>query len=152
LVGVSIVTTEPKTAVLTLAQRDAIFQEIDFAFESARDLPFLLQYGAESLGDRIDARDLIWHLQVALRLLDQLGWGERGNRAGYVLEVDADTDRFAARMERYALIALEANRRGLLDDDEDQRASAQEMIDGDLDTLEAARVVRVAFERLGAEA
>jgi hypothetical protein len=152
LVGVPIVTTEPSTVVLTLAQRNAIFQEIDFAFESARDLPFLLEYGAESIGDRLDARDLIWALQIALRVLDQLGWQERGNRTGYVLEVDADTDRFAARMERYALVALEANRRGLLEDDEEQQDSARQMIDGDLDTLEAARVIREAYGRLAAGA
>jgi hypothetical protein len=150
LVGVSIVTTEPTTVVLTLAQRNAIFQEIDFAFESARDLPFLLEYGAENIGDRMDARDLIWALQIAVRLLDQLGWRETGNRPGYVLDVDADTDRFAARMERYALVALEANRRGLLEDDEEQQASARQMIDGDLDTLEAARVIREAYARLEA--
>jgi hypothetical protein len=138
-------TADPTHVVLTLAQRDAMFEEVAFTFEAARDLPFLLEHGAESVGERSDARDLIWQLQVALRVLDQLGWQQSGNRPGYVLEIDADIDRFAARIERYALVALEANRQGLLEGDEEQRATARELIDNDLDALEAVRLVRSAY-------
>ncbi len=138
--------TDRPIVILTRAQRDAIFEEIEFAFESARDLPFMLEYGADSICDRRDARELIWRLQVAGRLLDQLGWQERGNRDGYVLEVDADVDRFAARIESYALIALEDNRRGLCDSNDEVRATARRLIDVDLDALEAALVVRAAFK------
>ena len=137
--------TDRPSVILTRAQRDAIFEEIEFAFESARDLPFMLEHGLESLCDRRDARDLIWRLQVAARLLDQLGWQERGNRDGYVLELDADVDRFAARIESYARIALEDNRRGLLDSNDEVRATARRLIDVDLDALDAALVVRSAF-------
>jgi hypothetical protein len=133
------------SVILTRAQRDAIFEEIEFAFESAGDLPFMLEHGRHSLCDRRDAREIIWRLRVAGRLLDQLGWQERGNRDGYVLELDADIDRFAARIESYALTALEDNRRGLLDSNDEVRATARRLIDVDLDALEAALVVRAAF-------
>jgi len=139
-------TMEATSVVLTRAHRNAIFEEIDFAFQCARDLPFMLEHGADSICDRRDARDLIWRLQVAARLLDQLGWQQSGDRDGYVLEVDADVDRFAARIESYALAALEDSRRGLLAGSEQERATARRLIDGDLDALEAARVVRTAFK------
>jgi hypothetical protein len=138
-------TPEPTHVVITRAQRDAIFEEIDFAFECACELPLLLEYGPKSIGDRGYTRDLIWLLQVSLRLLDQLGWQRSGNRPGYVVEVDADVDRFAARLERYALVALEDNRRALLDGDVELRETARQLIDNDLDALEAARIVRAAY-------
>ncbi len=131
--------------MLTRAHRDAIFEEIEFAYESARDLPLMLEHGAHSSFDRHQARDLIERLEVATRLLDQLGWQQDGERDRYVLEVDADVDRFVARIERYALVALRDNRRGLLDGRNEVRASARRFIDIDLDALAAARVVRTAF-------
>jgi len=136
---------EPTSVVLTGAYRDAIFEEIEFVFESARNLPFMLAHGAASVSDRDEARDLIWRLQVAARLLDQLGWQQSGNRDRYVLELDEDLDRFAARIESYALLALEDNRRGLLDGNDEVRATARRLIDTDLDAFAAARVVRGAF-------
>src|SRR5438477_13029636 len=101
------------SVVLTSAHRDAIFEEIVFTFESAGDLPFMLEHGAESARDREDARDLVSRLRVAAGLLDQLGWQPSGDRDGYVLEVDGAVDGFAARIESFALAGLEYNRRGL---------------------------------------
>jgi hypothetical protein len=138
-------TTGPIHVQLTRAQRDAIFQEIAFAFECAADLPLMLEYGTGNITDRVEARDLIWRLQVAIALLDQLGWRETGDRDGYVLEVDTDVDEFAARIERYALVALEDNRRGLLAGSAELRATARRLIDVDLDALGAARTVQSAF-------
>ncbi len=140
-----VATNESTTIMLTRAHRDAIFEEIEFAFESARDLPVMLEHGAHNIFDRHEARDLIWRLQVATRLLEQLGWQRDGERDGYVLEVDEDVDRFAERIESYALVALNDNRRGLRDGNSEVRASARRLIDTDLDTLAAARVVRTAF-------
>lgn len=136
---------QPICVTLTRVHRDAIFDEIDYVFESGRDLPFMLEHGAYSTCDRHEARDLIWRLQVAARLLDQLGWQRNGDRESYVLEVDAGIDRFAARIESYALVALEDNRRGLLEGDDEIRATARRLIDIDLDALKAARVIRAAF-------
>jgi hypothetical protein len=137
---------EPTDVVLSLAQRDAIFADIDFTFESARDLPLMLEHGVERVGDRIDVRELIWRLQVAVRLLDQLGWQRSGNRAGYVLEVDADISRFAAGLERHALGALEDDRHGLFAEDKELRAMARELLDSDLDALQAARLVQATYQ------
>jgi hypothetical protein len=134
------------SVILTPAQRAALFDAIDFAFESACDLPFMLQHAGDSVCDRNDARDLVRRLQVAVRLLDQLGWAQAGNRDGYLVEVGADVDEFAAQIERDALLALKDSRRGLLEGGEDVRADARRMIDSDLDALEAARVVRGAFK------
>jgi hypothetical protein len=136
---------EPTSIILTRAHRDAIFEEIGFAFDAARDLPLMLEHGAYNIYDRREARDVIWRLEVAARLLDQLGWERDGNREGYVLEVDEDVDRFVARIESYALAALADNRRGLLEGNEEIRARVRRLIDTDLDALEAARVVRTAF-------
>lgn len=126
-----------------------VFDQIEFAFESAHDLPLMLAHGAESRWDRAYSRDLIWQLGVAARMLDQLGWERRGSRARYVLDVDADVDRFVAQIQCYALAALEDSRRGLLEDDHEVRAIARQLIDVDLDALEAARVVRTVFKLAG---
>jgi hypothetical protein len=131
--------------VLTRAQRDAILEEIEFAFESAGDLPFLLEHGTESPRDRDDARELISRLHVAVRILDQLGWERSGDRDGYVLELDEDVDWFAKRIESFARAGLEYNRPGLLARDERARATTRRLLDADLAKLRAARVVRTAF-------
>jgi hypothetical protein len=133
------------TAVLTRAQRDVVFEQIEFAFESAHDLPFMLEHGSESGWDRSYATDLIWQLGVAARILEQLGWERRGTRERYLLDVDADVDRFVAQIQHYALAALEDSRRGLLETDDETRAIARRLIDVDLDALETARVVRTVF-------
>ncbi len=127
-----------------------VFEQIEFAFESAHDLPSMLAHGAESRWDRSYATELIWQLGVAARMLDQLGWERRGTRKRYVLDVDVDVDRFVAQIQRYALAALEDGRRGLLETDDETRAIARQLIDVDLDALEAARVVRTAFSLEGA--
>ena len=134
------------SVVLTPSHRDAIFDEIVFAFESAGDLPFMLEHGAESTRDREDARDLVSRLHVAVGLLNQLGWERTGDREGYVLEVDEAVDWFAARIESFALAGLEYNRGGLFAGDDRVRASTQRLIDADLEKLRAARVVRAAFK------
>jgi hypothetical protein len=125
-----------------------IFEQIEFAFESARDLPLMLEHGADSVWDRVYTRDVIWQLGVAVRMLDQLGWQRAGNREGYVLDVDADVDRFVAEIERDALAALEDSRQGLLDGNDEVRASARRLIDDDLDALDAARTVRTVFRHV----
>lgn len=139
-----------RSAIITLtrAQRDVIFEEIEFVFESARDLSFMLEHGAESICDRIYARDLISRLGIASRILDQLSWRPGGDRDSYLLEVDAEVDSFVERIERYALAALEDMRPGLTDADDHIRASARRLIDFDLDALDAARTVRAAFRQI----
>ena len=120
-------------------------EEIVFAFESAGDLPFMLEHGSESARDREDARELVTRLHVVVRLLDQLGWQRTGDREGYLLEVDEAVDWFAARIESFALAGLEYNRGGLSAGDR-VRARTQRLIDADLEKLRAARVVRAAFK------
>ena len=134
------------SVVLTLAQRNAIFEEIVFTFDCAGDLPFMLEHGPESERDRAEARDLASRVHVAVRLLDQLGWQQKGDRESYVLEVDEAVDWFAGRIERFALAGLEYNRSGLLAEDERTRARTQRLIDADLEKLRAARVVRAGFK------
>lgn len=133
------------SVVLTPAHRNAIIEEIEFAFESAGGLPFMLEHGAESARDRDGARDVISRLGVALSVLDQLGWQLRGDRESYVLEVDEEIDEFAAWIERFARAGLEYNRAGLVAADERVRANAQRLIDADLEKLRAARVIRTGF-------
>jgi hypothetical protein len=133
------------SVVLTPAHRDAIVEEIEFAFESAGGLTFMLEHGSESARDRDSARELISRLNVALALLDQLGWQPHGTRESYVLEVDAAIDEFAAWIECCARAGLEYNRTGLVAADERVRASAQRLIDADLEKLRAARVIRTGF-------
>jgi hypothetical protein len=134
------------SVVLTRAQRDAILEEIEFAFESAGDLPFLLEHGAERQRDREDARDLISRLSVATRILDQLGWERSGNRDRYLLEVDEDVDWFAKRIESFAQAGLDYNRPKLFAGDERVRATSRRLLDADLAKLGAARVIRTAFK------
>lgn len=134
------------SVVLTSAHRDAIMEDIVFTFDSAGDLSFMLEHGAESGCDREDARDLVSRLHVAVVLLDQLGWERKGDRESYVLEVDEAVDSFAAQIESFALAGLEYNRGGLFAGDDRVRATAQRLIDADLEKLRAARVVRAAFK------
>lgn len=137
--------TKPTSVILTRAHRDAIFEEIEFAFESACDLPFMLEHAPESTVDSDDARDLIRRLQVAVGILDQLGWQRSGDHDGYALEVDEAVDWFAERIECFALAALEYNSRGLLPGENQFSAAARRLIDADLEKLKAARIVRTAF-------
>lgn len=132
--------------ILTPAQRDAIFEEIQFAFESAGDLLFMLEHADEGARDREIARDVISRLHVGVRLLDQLGWTPRGMRDAYLLEVDEAADWFAARIESFARAGLEHNRPGLFAGDDRTRAIARGLIDSDLEKLRAARAVRSAFK------
>lgn len=133
--------TEPTSVILTTVQRDAIFKEIEFAFDCAGDLPFLLEHGAENGCDRDDARDLVTRLQVAIQLLDQLGWQPSGDRDSYVVDVDETVDWFATRMASYALAGLEHNRGGPVAGDDRTQAATRELIDADLEKLGAARVL-----------
>jgi hypothetical protein len=142
---VAMTSSKPTSVVLTRAHRDAIFEEIEFAFESARDLPFMLEHAVENTVDSDEARDLIRQLQVAVGILDQIGWQPSGDRDAYPLEVDEAVDGFAARIESFALAALEYNRGGLLAGDEALGATARRLIDADLEKLEAARVLRTGF-------
>lgn len=132
--------------VLTPAHRDAILEEIEFAFESAGGLPFMLERGPESPRDRDEAEDLIARLQVAVGLLEQLGWEQTGDRERYVVQVDETVDAFAERIESFALAGLEYNRPKLFTGDERSRAATQRLIDADLEKLRAARVIRTAFQ------
>jgi hypothetical protein len=134
------------SVVLTLAHRDAILEEVEFAFEAAGDLLFMLERGAESERDRNDARDVVARLDVALGILDQLGWEPEGEREAYVLEVDEGVERFAARIERFALTGLEYNRPRLFAADDRVRETTERLIDTDLEKLRAARKIRTAFK------
>lgn len=133
------------SVVLTPAHRDAIHEEIEFAFESAGDLLFMLEHGDESERDRDDARDLVARLHVAVGMLDQLGWERRGEGDGYVLEVDEAVDSFAARIESFAIASLKYNRPRLFASDDSVRETTQRLIDADLEKLRAARKIRTAF-------
>jgi hypothetical protein len=134
------------SVVLTRAHRDALLEEIQFAFACAGELPFMLEHAAHNAGDRVEARELVWRLRVGVRLLDQLGWQRKGEQDRYVVEVDEDIDRFAAGIAMFALASLEDSRRGLLDGDADAQTDARHVIDLDLDVLDAVRVVRTAFQ------
>lgn len=136
----------PVSVVLTSTQRDAILEEIEFVFELAGDLPFMLEHGNESARDRDDARELVSRLHVAVSLLDQLGWEQRGERDRYVVEVNDAVESFAEQMKRFALAGLEHNRPGLVAGDERVRATTRRLIDADLEKLRAARVIRTAFK------
>lgn len=138
--------TNPVSVILTPAHRDAILEEIEFAFESAGDLPFMLEHGGENKCDRDDARELIARLRVAVELLDQLGWQRTGNRDGYVLEVDEGVDWFASRIESFALAGLEFNRQGCSAGADGVRTTTRRLIDADLEKLSAARLVRAAVK------
>jgi hypothetical protein len=131
--------------LLTRAHRDAILQEIEFVFESAGGLTFMLERGAENRRDRDDARALVSQLQVAVDLLDQLGWDQDADREGYPLEVDEAVDRFAERIETAALAGLKYNRPRLFASDEQVRETTRRLIDSDLEKLRAGRRVRTAF-------
>jgi hypothetical protein len=138
--------TDPMSVVLTPAHRAAILEEIEFAFESAGDLTFMLERAPGSQRDQDDARDLISRLHIAVRLLDQLGWERSGDRDGYLLEVDEGVDWFAERIESFARAGLEYNRPGLLAGDERTRATTRRLLDADLAKLRAARVLRTAYK------
>jgi hypothetical protein len=133
------------SVVLTATQRDAILEEIEFVFELAGDLPFMLEHANESERERDDARELVSRLHVSVSLLDQLGWEPRGERDSYVVEVDDAVESFADRMERFARAGLEHNRPRLVSSDERVRATTRRLIDADLEKLRAARVLRTAF-------
>jgi hypothetical protein len=137
--------TKPTSVVLTRAHRDAIFEEIEFAFESACDLPFMLEHAHGSTVDSEDARDLVTHLQVAVGLLDQIGWRRSGDRDRYVIEVDEAVNRFAARIESFALAALDYNHHGLRAGGDEVSATVRRLIDADLEKLQAARILRTGF-------
>jgi hypothetical protein len=136
---------KPTNVMLTCAHRDAIFEEIEFAFELACDLPIILQDAPESAVDREDAHHLITQLQVAVGLLDQIGWQRSGDRDRYVIRVDEGVNWFASRIESHALAALDYNRRGLRARGDEVRASVRRLIDADLEKLQVARVLRTAF-------
>lgn len=138
-------TTRPATVTLARVHRDAIFEEIQFIFESACDLPFMLEHAAQNRVDSDDARDLIAHLHVAAGLLDQIGWQRSGEREDYCLELDEGLDEVAARIESFALAALEDNRRGLIASEHEASATVRRLIDADLEKLQAARIIRTAF-------
>jgi hypothetical protein len=137
---------KPTRVILTRDQRDAIFEEIEFAFERACGLPFMLEHGAGSSVDRDEARDLSAQVEVAVALLDQIGWEPTGDRDHYLIEVDEAVNRFAARIESFALAALDYNRKRLLMSGDGASATTRRLIDTDLEKLQAARTLRSAFK------
>jgi hypothetical protein len=134
--------TNSTSVVLTRAHRDALFQEIEFAFEAAGGLPFMLERAAVSRIDSEDARDLVIQLQVAVGLLDQIGWEPTGDRDDYVIEVDEAVNAFAARIETFARAALEYNGQSSLV--VEPSGAVRRLIDADLEKLQAARILRNA--------
>ena len=111
-------------------------------------------------GDRQWLRTIAWRLTVCARLLDQLGWQEHGDRDGYELAVDEDIERFMAHLGQSARQALEGGRKGLLaprqayagyemtdEEWEQHRAAVRELVDIDLDAIDAARIVQTAFQQ-----
>ena len=137
--------TTSTRVILTRAQRNAIFEEIEFAFESACDLPFMLEHAPQSTVDTDDARDLVTGLQAAVGLLDQIGWERQGDRDRYAVEVDADVDTFAARIETFALAGLQYNGQGMPTSADQGSPSVRRLIEADREKLAAARALRTAF-------
>jgi hypothetical protein len=131
--------TNSTSVVLTRTHRDALFHEIEFAFEAAGGLPFMLERAAASRIDSEDARDLVIQLQAAVGLLDQIGWERTGDRDDYVIEVDEAVNAFAARIESFARAALEYNGQRV-----EPSAAVRRLIDADLEKLQAARILRSA--------
>lgn len=105
-------------------------------------------------GDEDGARARIDRLAACLRLLDQIGWQQHGNRESYRVELDDDTARFIQRMGKVARRTLEDARRDLtvLRDPDEQATyyadvveTAWRLIDLDLDAISAAGIVRDAL-------
>ncbi|HTX32837.1 MAG TPA: hypothetical protein VMD09_15745 [Solirubrobacteraceae bacterium] len=135
-------TTQPTSVVLTRAHRDALFQEIEFAFEAAGGLPFMLEHAPGGPADSEGARDLIAQLQVAVRLLDQIGWQRTGDRDEYLIEVDEAVNAFALRIESFARAALEYNGERSRATADAPSEAVRRLIDTDLEKLQAARLLR----------
>ena len=150
------------TISITREQRNAVWEEIESLMYAGDDLPLdfasAAGEGAHACRDWIKA--LAWRLPIAVRLLDQLGWQQRGTCDNYALEIDEHVARFMAGLEQRALEYLADNSR----DPEPERAAAAKhghaltdeewaerearrysQVDSGLDCLDAARCAQAAY-------
>jgi hypothetical protein len=124
--------SQQSDATLTRAQRDAVHEHIGHVFAGEGDgLEF-----AVARGDRPRVRSAIWRLGVGVRMLDQLGWEEDGDRDSYRLELDDDIAAFMEELGRHGDAALQ---------DDLRPGEPQSLIDIDRAMIDAARVVKAAI-------
>jgi hypothetical protein len=123
------------TITLTREQRDALYQEADGIVGTARELP-TLDDAAFDLDEREVLRDRARRLWIGVRLLDQLGWHEHSDQDVHELDVDEEIAHFLANTEARALADLAARRR-----------DADDLVDLDLDILNAAGAAHTAYRK-----
>jgi hypothetical protein len=125
---------------LTREHRDAIWRHINLDISLSADLEYYVNDE-----DKLESREIVWRLQMCLRLLDQLGWREDDSRATYRVEVDPDMARFMEVIADRAQGGLVDNRKLLYSEHrQDNLHEVRGWIDEELDTLDAARRARAA--------
>jgi hypothetical protein len=164
-------TRRSATVTLTREHRDAIYEEINGVIHQGSDLHMYFADAEFDMEDRDWIRAFSRKLPVCLRLLDQLGWQQRGDRNSYTLDVDDDAARFMQDLDRHARDALEDDRVCMLEDRaagrrEEYRwrwgvtftdqewaeklCEGQRVVDRDLDVIDAARIALAAYREAGA--
>jgi hypothetical protein len=150
------------SVVLTREHRDPIYEEIVSVIHLGDDLPIYLTRGEFDTSDRDWLKAVNRKLAACTRLLDDLGWEQQGNRDSYELEVDQDIAQFMEELDRGARGALKddsvnvssrerdaAARVGVTFTDEqwaEKLRCRRRLVDVDLDSISAARVVRDAWK------
>jgi hypothetical protein len=149
---------QPVRVTLTREHRDAIYEEIESVVGLSSDLHIYHRDAEFDLDDRRAFADIVWRLDVSVRLLEQLGWQVRGDRDSYELQVDADVARFMEKLDKHMRGALEEDREAVLSPADarlrygvteeewaEEIESRRRLIDLDLDGIDAARIVREAY-------
>jgi hypothetical protein len=137
---------------LTPAQRDAVREEVESICNLGTDLVLYLE-GAPS--DPTSAKWIAdWTRQAAAgaRLLEQLGWEERGERRSYELDVDQGVADFMQLVCERTLGTLQDDCRDLGTpfgwtgpEADESMVRHRHQINLDLDLLEVTRIARSAF-------
>jgi hypothetical protein len=123
---------------LTREHRDAIWRHINLDISLSADLEYYVNDE-----DKRESREIVWRLQMCLRLMDQLGWREHDSRATYRVVVDADMARFMEVIADRAHGGLVDNRKLLYSEHrQDDLQAVRGWIDEELDALDAARRAR----------
>jgi hypothetical protein len=94
---------QQQSVTLTRAQRDGVRQHVEHIIGcAATDLsPLSGHFDQES------AQTALRHLTCGTRILEQLGWQERGDRDEYALQLDADVVAFMTELGQGGAEALE---------------------------------------------
>lgn len=143
---------QPKpTVTLTREHRNAIRDHIHGYLNEAGDLE--LMSAAAIHGE--DVRAMLDRLSVSADVLDQLGRERHGTADTYTLELDPEIVVLLDRIDRSARGTIEGNRDWLsprnpgspytLEQYAQSALLARQMIDVDLDAIDAARLVREAL-------